>query len=63
MAAAAVADMELSLAEVLRERQADIKREHNKQLEILQDELDKELEKAARQAKEKVCIFSIILFV
>ncbi|XP_071550972.1 uncharacterized protein [Panulirus ornatus] len=53
VAETAVADMERSLAEVLRERQADIKREHNKQLDILQDELDKELEKAARQAKEK----------
>lgn len=49
-----MADLERSLTEVLRERQADIKREHNKQLTVLRDELEEELEKTARQAKEKV---------
>ncbi|XP_063586500.1 trichohyalin-like isoform X2 [Penaeus indicus] len=51
--AAAVADLERSLTEVLRERQADVKREHHKQLTVLRDELEEELEMAARQAKEK----------
>lgn len=52
--AAAVADLERSLTEMLRERQADLKREHHKQLTVLRDELEEELEMAARQAKEKV---------
>nr|XP_045595057.1 repetitive organellar protein-like [Procambarus clarkii] len=52
-AAAATAELEKSLNELLRERQAEIKREHNKQLAILRDELDKILEKTAREAKEK----------
>lgn len=51
-----MADLERGLTEVLRERQADIKREHNKQLTVLRDELEEELEKAARQAKEKVLL-------
>ncbi|XP_066974472.1 centrosomal protein of 164 kDa-like isoform X2 [Macrobrachium rosenbergii] len=49
----AISDLERSMGEVLRERQADIKREHNKQLSILNEELEKELESAARQAKEQ----------
>nr|XP_053629099.1 repetitive organellar protein-like [Cherax quadricarinatus] len=52
-AEAAISDLERSLNEVLRERQADIKKEHNNQMAILRDELDKELEKIAREAKEK----------
>ncbi|XP_064087811.1 centrosomal protein of 164 kDa-like isoform X2 [Macrobrachium nipponense] len=49
----AISDLERSMGEVLRERQANIRREHNKQLSILNEELEKELESAARQAKER----------
>ncbi|XP_045133140.1 centrosomal protein of 164 kDa-like isoform X4 [Portunus trituberculatus] len=52
-AAAAVSELELSMAEVLRQRQTQIKREHNRQLATLEEKLDEELEKAARQAKER----------
>ncbi|KAK3879014.1 hypothetical protein Pcinc_016395 [Petrolisthes cinctipes] len=52
-AAAAVDELEQSVTELLREKQRDLKKEHNKQLAILSDELEMELEKAARQAKDK----------
>lgn len=46
------------MEEVLRQRQAQIKREHSKQMATLEEKLDEELEKAARQAKEKVSMGS-----
>ncbi|XP_063859128.1 uncharacterized protein LOC135100096 isoform X2 [Scylla paramamosain] len=52
-AAAAVSELEMSMTEVLRQRQTQIKREHNRQLATLEEKLDEELEKAARQAKER----------
>ncbi|KAK7075820.1 hypothetical protein SK128_004327, partial [Halocaridina rubra] len=52
-AQSAIADMEFSMSEILRERQTTIRREHNKQLAILAEELEKELENAARLAKEE----------
>lgn len=51
-------ELEQSLTELLHERQRDLKKEHNKQLAILSDELEMELEKAARQAKDKVSMIS-----
>lgn len=51
-----VEELEQSLTKLLRERQQEIKHQHNKELSVLQDELEKELEKAARQASEKVLI-------
>lgn len=54
---AALSELELSMEEVLRQRQAQIKRDHNRQMATLQERLDEELEKAARQAKEKVSLF------
>lgn len=51
---AAVTELELSMEEVLRQRQAQIRREHSRQLATLEEKLEEELEKAARQAKEKV---------
>lgn len=42
------------MEEVLRQRQAQIRREHSRQLATLEEKLEEELEKAARQAKEKV---------
>lgn len=44
------------MEEVLRQRQAQIKREHSKQLAMLEEKLDEELEKAASLAKEKVSL-------
>lgn len=53
---AAVSELELSMEEVLRQRQAQIRREHSRQLATLEEKLDEELEKAASLAKEKVSL-------
>lgn len=53
---AALSELELSMEEVLRQRQAQIKRTHNRQLATLEEKLDEELEKAAGLAKERVSL-------
>ena len=61
-AAAALSELEVSMAEVLRQRQTQIKREHGRQMATLEEKLDEELEKAAKQAKERVsCITDCIV--